>query len=238
MTTNTNFYVVSDFDQTITDKDAAFMILDHFGDPVWRDIEQLYLERRIGSQEALERQFETVSATKKEMLDYIDVEVKIDPTFPSFVQTLQKKKIPFVISSEGLSFYITHLLDQYGVEGVPVYANEVKWGKDGKLGSGKLLFPYAKPPNIHYEPCRGECGDCKTHLLEKIRKSHQDFKIVFIGDGETDLCPMEFADIVFAKEGGPMLEYCRSHNIPCLPFRSFQDILTSPVFDFMNEKNK
>jgi 2,3-diketo-5-methylthio-1-phosphopentane phosphatase len=230
--------VVSDFDQTITDKDAAFMILDHFGDPIWRDIEQLYLDRKIGSQEALEKQFETVSATKQEIFDYIDVEFEVDPTFPSFVQTLQKNQIPFAIFSEGLTFYITHILQQYGMEEVPVYANDIKWGKDGKLNSGKLLFPYAKPPNIHYEPCRGECGDCKTHLLEQIRKSHPGVTIIYIGDGETDLCPMEFADIVFAKEGRPLLEYCQTHNISCHPFSSFQDILTSPTFDFLDTNPK
>ena len=81
---NRSLHVVSDFDQTITDIDAAFMILDHFGDPIWKDIEQLYLERKIGSLEALEKQFQTVSATRSEILDYIDGRVKVDPTFPFF----------------------------------------------------------------------------------------------------------------------------------------------------------
>jgi 2,3-diketo-5-methylthio-1-phosphopentane phosphatase len=236
MNTNHKFHVVSDFDQTITDKDAAFLVLDHFGDPVWREIEQLYLERKIGSQEALERQFATVCATKQEIFDYIDTEVRIDPTFPVFVETLRKNDIPFEVSSEGLAFYIIYLLDKYGVKDVPVYANKVKWGRDGKINSGKLMFPYAKPLGIHYDPCRGECGNCKTHRLVDIRKSNPDTTIIYIGDGETDLCPMEFADIVFAKEGRPMLEYCRTHNISCFSFRTFQDILQSSPFNFLKTK--
>ena len=41
-------------------------------------------------------------------------------------------------------------------------------------------------------------------------------RVIFIGDGRSDICPARNADIVFAKTG--LLSYLRDAGIPCLAY--------------------
>lgn len=48
--------------------------------------------------------------------------------------------------------------------------------------------------------------------------------IVFIGDGVSDLPAAREADVLFARRGLRLEEYCLEHNIPCTPFDTFTDV--------------
>lgn len=48
--------------------------------------------------------------------------------------------------------------------------------------------------------------------------------IVFIGDGVSDLAAAREADVLFARRGLRLEEYCQEHKIPYIPFDSFLDI--------------
>lgn len=48
--------------------------------------------------------------------------------------------------------------------------------------------------------------------------------IVFIGDGVSDLAAAREADVLFARSGLRLEEYCLEHNIPHIPFVTFADI--------------
>jgi 2-hydroxy-3-keto-5-methylthiopentenyl-1-phosphate phosphatase len=45
---------------------------------------------------------------------------------------------------------------------------------------------------------------------------------VYVGDGLSDRCPSENADLVFAK--GDLLAHCREKHIDCIEFRNFRDV--------------
>ena len=52
-------------------------------------------------------------------------------------------------------------------------------------------------------------------------------KIIFIGDGLSDVCALEVADIVFAKNR--LAEHCEKNNINFIPYRTLNDVvLTMP----------
>jgi 2-hydroxy-3-keto-5-methylthiopentenyl-1-phosphate phosphatase len=46
---------------------------------------------------------------------------------------------------------------------------------------------------------------------------------VYIGDGYSDTCPAQQADIVFAKSS--LLKFCRKHGISAIAFENFSDII-------------
>lgn len=48
--------------------------------------------------------------------------------------------------------------------------------------------------------------------------------IVFIGDGVSDLAAAREADVLFARRGLRLEEYCRDHGIDYTPFDTFSDI--------------
>jgi len=48
--------------------------------------------------------------------------------------------------------------------------------------------------------------------------------IVFIGDGVSDLAAARHADVLFARRGLRLEQYCTENNVPFIPFDSFADI--------------
>jgi hypothetical protein len=48
--------------------------------------------------------------------------------------------------------------------------------------------------------------------------------IVFIGDGVSDLAAAREADVLFARRGLRLEEYCQEHKIAYTPFDTFTDI--------------
>ena len=50
--------------------------------------------------------------------------------------------------------------------------------------------------------------------------------IVFIGDGVSDLPAAREADVLFARRGLRLEEYCQEHQIAYIPFDTFADIQT------------
>jgi 2-hydroxy-3-keto-5-methylthiopentenyl-1-phosphate phosphatase len=67
----------------------------------------------------------------------------------------------------------------------------------------------------------GACGNCKLDYAERVRE--KGARIIYIGDGHSDRCASEVADIVFAKD--VLAEHCRKQGMPYLPFTDFNDII-------------
>jgi 2-hydroxy-3-keto-5-methylthiopentenyl-1-phosphate phosphatase len=47
-------------------------------------------------------------------------------------------------------------------------------------------------------------------------------RIVYIGDGVSDFCPAEHADIIFAKK--ELAAYCNRQRLPHYPFTTLSDV--------------
>jgi 2-hydroxy-3-keto-5-methylthiopentenyl-1-phosphate phosphatase len=72
------------------------------------------------------------------------------------------------------------------------------------------------------EQCQHGCANCKYSHVSKLKEA--DTKIIYIGDGLSDIFPSrELADIIFAKEGED-LATTLSNDERLIKFQDFNQI--------------
>ena len=201
--------VFFDFDNTITHFDVLDDIIARFSDNgEWATFEKDWREGRIGSRECLQGQLRSVRINRQALSEYLS-RIKIDPFFSKLIALLKDKGIKVIILSDNFSFILEHILRNNGTRGLEVYSNRLSFRKDRLIPS----FPYLNRRCLR-------CGHCKTKHLQ--RKSLRSKIIVYIGDGLSDVCPAQKADLVFAK--GSLLEYFKKNKRACLAFKDLRYI--------------
>ena len=106
--------------------------------------------------------------------------------------------------------YIQWTLDKLGLGDIHFSANHA-WFEGRRL---HVEFPWASAE------CE-TCGNCKRDHLMRCRE--QSDRIIYIGDGHSDCCPVEHADVVIAK--GTLAEHCRTAGTEFAEFRDFRDVI-------------
>ncbi|TKA65397.1 hypothetical protein B0A49_10157 [Cryomyces minteri] len=224
MGTKRKIICFSDFDGTIFMQDTGHILFNAFGCGSER---REILDKQIQSGE---RSFRDVS---EEMWGSLDVPfedgfeamktaLEIDPAFQTFHRFCLNNKIPFNVISAGLKPVLRRVLDHFLGEAasahIDIVANEADistdgsswkpvWRHDTELGHDKALST-----NEYKESAKLESDDGTIPM------------IVFIGDGVSDLPAAREADVLFARRGLRLKEYCIEHKLPYIPFDTFADI--------------
>lgn len=204
-----NYIVFFDFDNTITLYDVFDDMLEKFaGSNGWVALEEKWKSGLIGSRECLAGQIKYIRAEKRKLDGYL-AKVKIDPYFKKLMSLLKAKKIKTFILSDNFDYVLKGVLKSQGAPVPEIYSNRLT------ISSGRLIprFPFVN------KSCPA-CAHCKTKNL--LAKAGRDATIVYIGDGRSDTCPSEHADIVFAKEH--LKEHCEKKRIDYIPFSGLKDI--------------
>lgn len=136
--------------------------------------------------------------------------MEIEPTFIKFSNWCRRNGVGLKIVSDGIDRVINHLLKRIGISGANVWANHLLENEDGSL---ELTFPHA--PQV--QGCGS--GVCKCKILGM--GINRPLKVV-IGDGQSDFCWAQEADMVFAKT--KLMAYCQANNIPYVAFEDFTSI--------------
>jgi Haloacid Dehalogenase superfamily, subfamily IB, phosphoserine phosphatase-like/2,3-diketo-5-methylthio-1-phosphopentane phosphatase len=202
-----DYFLAIDFDGTIAKFDVTDAVLEAFALPKWLEIEQLWQQGMMGSQECLSKQIALIDAPLAEILTFVE-NIEIDATFIDFVRQLRQEQIPFAIVSDGFQVFIDHILAKNGLPVLPVFANKI-YSVNKKL---MAAYPYS------HERCAS--GTCKCHVAEQAA---QGLPVYLIGDGQSDFCLAGAADFVYAK--AKLADYCIQKNIPHYVYTDFQDIM-------------
>jgi 2-hydroxy-3-keto-5-methylthiopentenyl-1-phosphate phosphatase len=209
-----------DFDGTITRGDTTDVILERFADAQWRKVEADWVAGRIGSRDCLARQIDLVRASPEALDDLVGA-VEFDPGFPIFVNLCRQHGVPVTVVSDGLDRVANAILARAGVD-VPLIANRLEWlGRD----RWRLAFPHAR------SDCRSAAGNCKCTTLGAAPET----TAVLIGDGRSDICAAESADLVLAK--GTLAEHCRGVGLAFIPFTDFAGA-TSLLADWIGAQKR
>jgi len=202
--------ILCDFDGTINTIDSGNALLREFTASGWRRLTKELIEGHIGSKEFYIRISTLLKGTKKEMENFTIKHSKIDPYFSDFLGFCKERKWTVKIVSDGFDFYINALLRSHRIKKIETFANHATFTPTKGIN---FSFPY------HNQEC-GKCGNCK---LQIIRRLHDSFHtIVYVGDGISDHCAIQEADLVFAKKN--LLKYCKSEGAYCIRYRNFKDI--------------
>ncbi|MCS7230140.1 MAG: MtnX-like HAD-IB family phosphatase [Candidatus Kryptonium sp.] len=205
-----NIKIFCDFDGTITKNDVGDLFFETFGDKdYYASLVEKWRDYEISSKEMWEKIAEKVKVENGEAENLIYSQ-EIDPHFIDFVKWAKEKGIDIFILSDGFDFYIKRILEKHGLADIKFFSNRMRI-ENGKV---KLDFPY--PDSV----CR-ICGNCKRNHM--LTLSGDEDIIVYIGDGYSDRCPAEYADVVFGKK--ELLKFCREKNIPVYEFETFKDVL-------------
>lgn len=201
-----------DFDGTTTVEDIGDGIIKNFAKDGWQKYLEQWIHRKITTEQCARGQWGLIDGPSDALYEYIDSQ-EIDPYLIEFLQYCKQNGYVVRINSDGYDFYIQRILKKYNLD-LRGYYNHISW--DGTKWS--FSFPYA---DSH---CK-LCGNCKANIVKKFKDD--GYEVVYVGDGYSDRCASEYADVVYAKKH--LLEYCINNGIPHIPFNNFKDILNSEI---------
>lgn len=203
-------HIFCDFDGTISSRDIGWEMFQKFGkQEPWH---AQMLDGIISVSEYWQKMAQQlVYPFTQESLDTFLQTIPIDLGFESLRTIAHQYSIPFTIVSDGFDLYIHRFLELHGINGVDIFCNHAELTADGKM---IVSFPYAT------EGCDCLTATCKRNVV--LRLAHPDARIVYIGDGVSDYCPAEHADIIFAK--GALAAWCNANRIPHYPFTTLENV--------------
>jgi 2,3-diketo-5-methylthio-1-phosphopentane phosphatase len=214
----------ADFDGTIFMQDTGHILFDAHGCGSHR---RNILDEQIKTgersfREVSEEMWGSLNVPFEDGFEVMESTLEIDPDFQAFHQFCISNKIPFNVISAGLKPILRKVLDTFlGEEEsshIEIVANDAVikedgsewkpvWRHDTELGHDKALSI-----NEYRDAAKLESEDGTIPL------------IVFIGDGVSDLPAAREADVLFARRGLRLEEYCIEHKIAYIAFDTFADI--------------
>ncbi len=200
------YAIISDFDGTLTQKDVAHLLVDHFKvdgivcqpNHVHDDDAKHWMRCYMGAIKASQEEFEC----------YVKRAALAREGLVEMIQLAFEKNIPFEIVSGGLDIYINPVLKKYNISGIPVYAANAEFTPGGISVEYPLLENFT-------------LADFKASRVKHFKA--QDYTTIFCGDGLTDFEAAKAADIVFAREH--LLAACVRENIAVNELVTFREII-------------
>jgi 2-hydroxy-3-keto-5-methylthiopentenyl-1-phosphate phosphatase len=117
--------------------------------------------------------------------------------------------VPLSIVSDGVDRFIRRILTRHGLGDLPVVSNQLA----GQPGARTLRQPHRRAG------CAAAAGVCKCEVASV---GSQARLIVYVGDGRSDFCVSQRADILFAKDA--LADYAAGRGQAHHVFESFHDI--------------
>lgn len=217
--------IFCDFDGTVTKKDVWVDALGRFiskkdkFELVCKDFD----EGKITSRECIKRELSLVENFTFDIFDEYIYQQELDDYFYDFVDFCYENKFDIFLLSEGLDYYIQKVLDKFNLK-LNFFSNTLKITEittnDLKEIKLNCEFPYSD------EHCNS-CGMSKRNILISNTNDFEKEVSVFIGDGVSDFCVSNYADIVFAK--GTLASYCWKNNITYYEYKNFNDIINKLI---------
>lgn len=195
-----------DFDGTITREDICYSMVKQFARNGWEEINRLWEEGTLSTEECAQRTLELLEAEPNELEAFFK-KADIDKSFIPFLNWANHKDYPIYILSDGYDNYIKEILRMNGLN-VPYYANHLEYDQGWRIKC------------LHLDKECKKCGVCKTGLIEDLLKP--EYISIYIGDGYSDICPAENCDMVFAKDH--LARLCNEKGINFYNYNSFNDI--------------
>ena len=147
----------------------------------------------------------SIRAPFAEAAALLRAQVGIDPGFPPFARWCAARGIPLTVLSAGFEEIVGLYLPPEEFPGLEVRANRLR------PGTWECCFRDDSPH-----------GHDKAAALRSARAEGR--RTVLVGDGFSDREPAAVADLVFARRGRSLADWCRARAIACEEFDTFHDV--------------
>jgi len=206
-----SFVILSDFDGTIVTIDTAEYALRKFADGDWKAVEHEFERGDITFEECLRKQFAMLKAPEKQLLEELKPVTVLRPNFGTFLDFCDKHRIPLIIVSGGLDFYIRHFLRSARLlERVSIYAPKAELTTNGI----RVIFPELSD--------RGSVN-FKDDLVRYYKR--QGERPIYVGNGLGDYPAVKTADYSFVIKDSTLAELCRTTTLPYTEIEDFQEVI-------------
>lgn len=198
-----------DFDGTVTNIDVSLLVLEQFAAGKWQHYWDQYQNGEITVGKFNDIVFGMIRAGRDQILEFIKDRYFVRPGFSDLIKYCGENDIKFVIVSNGLDFYIGETLKKYGLNNIEYHAAETDFTSEG------MKVRYVAHNGLHLD------DDFKLSYTQLFRE--QGYRIVYIGDGHSDLEPARNCEKVFATDS--LLKHCRDQNMDCTEFDDFNKVI-------------
>jgi 2-hydroxy-3-keto-5-methylthiopentenyl-1-phosphate phosphatase len=140
-------------------------------------------------------------------------EQPLEASFARFVDFCRDQGFEVSVVSDGLDFCLERMFTLKGIGSVRTYANRVEMEGTGESARWQVSFPYDDAECTR-------CACCARNIM--LTTCADDDRIVFVGTDEKDVCPAEYADVVFAQAA--LQSACQERNISYFLYSSFDDV--------------
>lgn len=205
-----NEVILCDFDGTIVKIDTAEYVLEKLAKGDWKTLDRRLDSGEMSLEDCMGRQFGMVTASRKRIIDTLDSVVETRPGFSDLIVHCRSKRIPFIIASAGLDFYIRHFLARNGLKNeIDIVVPRVRVTRNG------VKFEF---PKLHYP----SSVSFKDDLVRQHRNAGRT--VVYIGDGTTDFNAARISDHPFAVAGSKLAGLLNENRIPHDEFTDFRTV--------------
>lgn len=205
-----------DFDGTITHNDVGDELFIEFG-----DFHAHSAALMAGETDVRTYYKAVVQSLRKEctpdVLKSFAENQEVDVGLLNLLEFCKKRDIEVLIVSDGFESYINPILNKHvlsnpesGIDHIKVLSNTLEY--DGTRWTP--TFPGAS------ESCSCFCASCKRSAV--IGTSNEADTTIYVGDGMSDECAVQYCDVVFAKHS--LAAFCNSHRIPHHPYKNLSDV--------------
>lgn len=208
-----------DFDGTIARQDVCCAMVSKFAPAGWEEINLIWESGSLSTEECARLTLQLMAAEPEELEAFFQ-DVEIDPTFLEFVDWAVRRAYPLAVLSDGYDNYIEKVWTRYGLS-IPYYTNHLEYGPGWRIKC------------LHQNHACSKCGVCKLDLMRA--QLPPDYLSIYIGDGYSDRCPSEHADVVFAKD--KLARLCQEKGILFHPYADFADV-SKTVLRLISEGNE
>jgi 2-hydroxy-3-keto-5-methylthiopentenyl-1-phosphate phosphatase len=204
--------ILCDFDGTVTSADTNSVIARHFAPDAVRDPSGVLARREATIRDVLTQQYEQVRASLDDVVR-VASGIPLRDGFGQLLDAARDEGVEVNLVSSGFRELIEPLLDQAGLRSrVQLLANSIELSDAGGVITWRKL------------PMCERCGEhCKRHDVEQLRAAAAPgATVVFIGDGFSDRCGAEAADMIFARDA--LATWLDSIEHPWEPWEDFYDV--------------
>lgn len=210
---NPSLAVLCDFDGTISTNESPDYVLEKYATDDWKKLVSLYANEEIDHREFTERMEKLFSALTTGLDEIIAAtlqHVKLRNNFGKLVDFCHGR-CTLAITSLGLDFVIKGVMRENG------WTDKIK----GVFPTTRATYPgiVFQYPELNFT----DSVNLKDDAVTSYKKN--GMKVVYLGNGYSDLPAATKSDVRFAVKGSKLSELCRRDGIAFHEFSDFNEVM-------------